>query len=109
MEKPTYSKMWPRYKWLLRHLDWTLVLYLLSWLPISLMITMLSNVVGGEGASIIYLFTFYLWLVGLYYLMIWNLKHKGRSKWNLSYIFVPFIGFLIFLCISDKKQGEDNG
>jgi hypothetical protein len=36
---------------------------------------------------------------------VWNLKHKGRSLFNLFYLLIPFgIGGIIFLCIGNKEQ-----
>jgi len=54
---------------------------------------------------------FYVWaifagvhLICQWYLLVWNLKHKGRSAYNLFYLFVPCIGAIIFLCIRNQEQ-----
>jgi len=46
-----------------------------------------------------------VWFGGLWYLLVWNLKHKGRSLRNLLYLLIPFgIGPIVFLFVSNQEQ-----
>jgi len=42
-----------------------------------------------------------------WYLMVWNLKHKGRSSWNMLYVLIPWAGGIVFLCVSNRDQLAD--
>lgn len=99
----TYSNMWPRGEWVRRHLNWTLILYALLIYPILIPIFILVETTGSEDWFYL-MFLELPWIVGVWYLMVWNLKHKGRSLWNLLYLLIPWVGGIVFLCISNKDQ-----
>lgn len=45
--------------------------------------------------------TFTIWFL---YLLVWNVRHKGRRLWNLLYLLIPSIGFIVFLCVNNRDQ-----
>lgn len=102
-----YSNLPPKGEWFVKHLNWTVILYwFLAALIFWVLIFVLSVVIVNEDA------VFALWsilgivyLSGLIYLLVWNVKHKGRSAFNLFYILIPFgIGWIVFLCINNRDQ-----
>jgi len=65
----------------------------------------LFSITPDDSGSIAIVVLMSCTLVGWqWYLSVWNLKHKGRSLWNLLYLLIPYIGGIIFLCISNKDQ-----
>ena len=99
----TYSNMWPRGSWVRRHLNWTLVLFYFAIFPIFFFMFILIEATGSEDWFCI-MFLDLPWIVGVWYLVVWNLKHKGRSLWNLLYLFIPWVGWIVFLCVSNRDQ-----
>jgi len=100
----TYSNMWPRGDWARRHLNWALILYsCLALLPFYVVVVvgglLGSDAVIGVGAVFAFLAVFWGW-----YLLVWNLRHKGRSLWNLLYLLIPWVGGIVFLCVSNRDQ-----
>lgn len=100
----TYSNMWPRGNWVRRHLNWTLLLC--TWLALMpyLVVLMIGASRGGDaimgvGVALAFLAVFWGW-----YLMVWNLRHKGRSLWNLLYVLIPWVGGVVFLCVRSRGQ-----
>lgn len=102
----TYSNMWPRNEWALKHLNWAWVLYpLLAYIPFFIIMVILFSVAPDDTGSIAIVVLMSFALVSWqWYLSVWSLKHKGRSLWNLLYLLIPYIGGIIFLCISNKDQ-----
>jgi len=102
----TYSNMWPRNEWALRLFNWAWVLYpLLAYIPFFMIMVILLSVAPDDTGSIAIVVLMSFALVGWqWYLSVWNLKHKGRSLWNLLYLLIPYIGGIIFLFISNKDQ-----
>ena len=103
----TYSNMWPRGNWARRHLNWALVLY--SWLALMPYFVVLmiggslgSDAIMGIGVAFALPAMFWGW-----YLMVWNLKHKGRSLWNILYLLIPWVGGIVFLCVGNRDQLAD--
>jgi len=102
-----YSNLYPKGKWFIKHLNWTVVLYWLLGFPLSWffifglsMTTTDEDIVFGAWAIL-----GIVWLTGLLYILVWNLKYKGRSLFNLFYLLIPFgIGFITFLCINNREQ-----
>ena len=96
----TFSNLPPRDKWSRKHLNWSLVLYdFLMFIPMNI-----AFIVGAEGLAI----GFMVMAFGLgWYLLVWNLEHKGRSLWNLLYLFIPWVGGIIFLCVRNRHQLEE--
>ena len=101
-----YSNMWPRNEWALKHLNWALVLYpLLAYIPFFIVMVVLVSAAPDNSGSITIIVLLSCALVGWgWYLSVWNLKHKGRSLWNLLYLFIPWIGGIVFLCVGNKDQ-----
>ena len=100
----TYSNLWPNGGWSRRHLNWGLILY--GWLVIIPGYLVMFVAVGTENASLT-VFSVVLFsgaVVWGWYLLVWNLKHKGRSLWNLLYLLIPWIGGIVFLCVSNREQ-----
>ena len=96
----TFSNLPPRDKWSRKHLNWSLVLY--GWLVYIPMC--IAMIVGIESLAI----GFMVMAFGLgWYLLAWNLEHKGRSLWNLLYTFIPYVGVIIFLFIRNQHQLEE--
>lgn len=102
----TYSNMWPRNEWALKHLNWAWVLYpLLAYIPFFIIMVVLVSAAPDNSGSTAIIVLLSCALVGWgWYLSVWNLKHKGRSLWNLLYLLIPWIGGIVFLCISNKAQ-----
>jgi len=102
----TYSNMWPRNEWALKHLNWALVLYpLLAYIPfLIVMLFLVSAAPDNSGSITIIVLLSCALVVWGWYLSVWNLKHKGRSLWNLLYLLIPWIGGIVFFCISSKDQ-----
>lgn len=100
----TYSNLWPNNGWSRRHLNWSLILY--SWpalIPAYLVLFAVEESENGAllAFSIILIILAVLWG---WYLAVWNLKHKGRSLWNLLYLLIPYVGGIVFLCVNNKDQ-----
>ena len=99
-----YSNLWPNGDWARRHLNWALILY--SWLALIpgysvLFAGALSDAPALTDISLILFVPTILWA---WYLSVWNLKHKGRSMWNLLYLLIPWIGGIVFLCVSNRDD-----
>ena len=100
----TYSNMWPRGEWVRRHLNWTLLLYTwLTLLPASVVMG-IGVATNSEGMLWIYMLLVWCAIIWGWYLMVWNLRHKGRRLWNLLYLLIPWVGGIVFLCISNRDQ-----
>lgn len=100
----TYSNMWPRGEWTQRHLNWAMILYsLLAFVPYC--VVLVAGVVAEVDAivygALVPAFGAVIWCC---YLMVWNLRHKGRSLWNLLYILIPYVGEIVFLCVGNRGQ-----
>jgi len=100
--------------WFRRHLNWTFVFGYLA----AYVICLLASFFIG------FLFPYDSWeaLEGLYYLVAipstlvwtllvgsWVLKNKGRSLWNLLWLFFPWIGIFIFLFLENENKEERGG
>lgn len=106
-----YSNLWPNGEWFRKHLNWTVVLW---WLAVLLMYWILVIFVAASEEladdvalgfwSAIYLVFAFAGAVSLWYLLVWNLRHKGRSLFNLFYLLIPWIGGIVFLYIKDREQ-----
>lgn len=96
-----YSNLHPKNTWFLQHLNWSAILF---YLFIALPIMILSSIGDGNQSIILY----YLSLALTLYILLWNIKHKGRSAYNLLYLLLP-VGWLVILCIRNRSQlTEDN-
>ena len=109
----TFSNLMPRNDWSRRHLNWALVLYS-SVLCVICVASMVFGSLANPEAYVYYLYSAMIpYVVFLCYLCVWNLRHKGRSLWNLLYLLIPQIGGIIFLCVRSRVQlvedrkGED--
>ena len=100
--------------WFKRHLNWTLI--------ISLVIFFILTFVGGfvlglilgtidpfisddtlEGYS--YVISFIISLTVVVPVALWILDRKGRSLWNVLWLyFLSIIGLIIFLALENKRQ-----
>ena len=98
----TYSNMWPRGGWFLRHLNWTLILGV--YLVCVLFYVFVAAVGVDEVATSVFGVFGILFIIWFCYLVVWNLKHKGRSLWNLLYLLIPQFGFIVFLCVNNRDQ-----
>ena len=100
----TCSNMWPRGDWARRHLNWALILY--SWLALMpyLVVLMIGASLGSDaimGIGVALALPAVIWG---WYLMVWNLRHKGRSLWNMLYALIPWVGGIVFLCVRNRDQ-----
>jgi hypothetical protein len=104
----TYSNWWPNGD-SARHVNCFDFLY--SFLaPIAFVIidSVLSNALETPDTSNILVAVIRIILLivlgaGIIYFPLWNLKHKGRSLWNIFWLFAPF-GRIIFWCIKNRDQ-----
>ena len=96
------TNMRPRNDWMLKHLNWTLVLFFLLIYPVFIITFILVETTGNEDWFYL-MFLDLPWIAGIWYLLVWNLKHKGRSLWNLLYLLLPF-GAIVFLCVRNQEQ-----
>ncbi len=100
----THSILWPNGDWAKEHLNWALIIYsALALIPGYAVL--FAGAVSGDLAlidiSLILLIPASIWT---WYLLGWNLKHKGRSLWNLLYLLIPYVGGIVFLCISNRDD-----
>ena len=93
----THSNLWPNNNWSKKHLNWSLILY--SWI-VSIPAYAFIFVEDDLG----YILGMVIVVILSYYLVIWNLKHKGRSAWNIFWQLVPYLGSIIILCIKNQEQ-----
>ena len=103
-----HSNLPPKGKWFIKHLNWTVVLWgwLLAYPIIGISAVLEPSTVSTEDTAFnILVIVCVLYILGEWYLMIWNLRHKDRSVFNLLYLFLPF-GSIIFLCINNREQLE---
>jgi len=100
----SYSNMYPRGSWALKHLNWAFILY--SWLALLpvYVILLTGSHLGNDIVLFIGIMGCFLAVVSSWYLAVWNLKHKGRSLWNLLYLLLGGIGSIIFLCVQNRDQ-----
>ena len=101
-----YSNLWPKGEWFVKHLNWTVVLYWLLAIPLSWAV-LIALVVLPESEDIVFaMWTVFgiIWLVGSWYLLVWNLKHKGRSLFNLFYVLIPWVDGIVFQCVRNRDQ-----
>ena len=97
-----HSNMWPRGDWFTRHLNRTVVLYYLLGVCLGAMFLAFAD---EEMGYILFEALGVVWLGGLLYLLVWSLKHKGRSLCNLLYLLIPGgIGFIVLLFVSNQEQ-----
>jgi hypothetical protein len=83
--------------WFQRHLNWTLIFnYAGAWLVAVVLVQILSDTV-----AILSIFVLAAWSLGV---SGWFLKQKGRSLWNLCWMFLGWIGFIIFLCLENRTE-----
>ncbi|KKM05680.1 hypothetical protein LCGC14_1751670 [marine sediment metagenome] len=100
----TYSNLWPKNEWALRHLNWTWVLYpLIVYIPLIIVFIFIP-----PEYIVMFALPGFLYVGWTWYLSVWNLKHKGRSAWNLLYFLLPYIGSIVFLCILNKDQQRED-
>lgn len=94
--------------WFKNHPNWTAIL--MMFVTTNLIFLPLSIAMGNTDQF----FNVAVPLYGLVLLLIngWLLKQKGRSLFNLFYLLLSWIGFVIVLCLENKKartieQGKD--
>ena len=95
--------------WFQRHLNWTWFLgTVISAIIIGTATGILSAIVDPYGQSaagiLLYLSMYLLILLIGFFLGWWVLYHKNRTLWWFFILFVPFIGWILFLCIENKSQ-----
>jgi len=95
--------------WFQRHLNWTWVIVVLVG---SFVIGLVFGLVVGlenpyalytsYGALywLSYLLSLLLWII----ISVWVLRRKNRSLWWLLVFLVPFIGWIIFLCLENRSD-----
>jgi len=83
--------------WFEQHLNWTLIFnYAGVWLVTVVLVQFLS-----EGLAILSVVVFFAWSLGA---TGWFLRQKGRSLWNLCWLFLGWIGFIVLLCLENKRN-----
>lgn len=102
-----YSNLPPKSEWYIKHLNWVVVLYWWLTIPLYIVTIIVGSMFGDSVSFNLWLASWIIWLAGMFYMLIWNLKHKGRSAFNIFYLLLPF-GSIIFLCISNREQLEQD-
>ena len=82
--------------WFKRHLNWTLIF---AYAAGILAVFLLTSI--GEGAATFGVFLCIAWVLGV---SGWFLSQKGRSLWNICWLFLGWIGFIVLLCLANKKN-----
>jgi len=100
----TYSNMWPRYPSFLKSLNWTLVWYQILGM-VTILLLLLPYLDSPNFPPLLGIVEV-LFYIGFFYLLVWNLKHKGRSLWNILWLLLNIfgIGGIIFLCVKNQTQ-----
>lgn len=81
--------------WFKQHSNWTIFL---MWV---VMIILLATAGTLNGAGFWFLYT--VAVIGMLATLIWSLKVKNRSVFNIFYLFIPIIGFIIIFFLGKKK------
>lgn len=98
--------------WFERHLNWTVVLSLLSAYVLAFVIGLIVGVimygsnpdaVQTEVDSIVLILTFAVVLAWLLFTNGWVLRKKGQSEWHLVWLLVP-LGFLVILALENRNR-----
>lgn len=101
--------MWPNNKWILKHLNWSyvLVLYGFSFLWSVIVGTFLEILQPQYSDALPYEVALLLPVAAVqWYGAVWNIKHKGRSAWNILCLLIPAVGLIVFLCVRSQDQLE---
>jgi len=95
--------------WFQRHLNWT---WFLAAIVGSYVLGLIFGLIAGSTNP----YAFYTSLGTLYWLMyslsallvliisIWVLRRKSQSLWWLLILLVPFVGWIIFLCLENHSE-----
>lgn len=85
--------------WFQRHLNWTFVFASILALLISSIIT--TRIVGITPDEVLIIAWPPIGIIIVLPVAIWVLKQKDRSLWWYFVLFVPFIGFIIFITLEN--------
>ncbi|MFH1651741.1 MAG: hypothetical protein ABID87_06550 [Chloroflexota bacterium] len=84
-----------------RHLNWT---WFLTVLLLGVVIRILIETIDNEALTTL------VWIIGVigaFLITLWVLKEKQRNWWYAFTIFIPFIGWLIFLTLGNWSKVID--
>ena len=90
--------------WFKRHPNWTIFF---SWIT-AIVLFNLSYFTNNEAGNTEWWMLYALGILLIVGTLTWSLNVKHRSYYNLFYLFIPFIGFLIIWDLGDstKKKSE---
>lgn len=92
--------------WFARHCNWVLIL---EWLGVPTIIVFIAGIIHSyypfDFSNGILVFSFIMITLILFLATAsWMLKVKNRSLWNLFYLLLGVIGFIILLCLENKTD-----
>lgn len=84
--------------WFEKHPNWTVII---AWVIAWVVLLIAVYIVDPNSYMVWFIVIICLGLV--YGSLVWNLKVKHRSYFNLLYLLVP-LGMIIILCLQEKQK-----